>query len=134
MLEETDRVIDLLDADERWWSDFDYRLDSSVLGRGYAREVARPAMGAAADVDPARPVLAYLLDTNLASRRTAEKPGLSLVWRGPDAGNADATRSGWSTSIASPTMRCGPRWPSASPPTRRLRLRRVAPRCDGWDW
>ena len=33
--------------------------------------------------------MAYLLDINGASRRTAEKVGLSLVWSGPDAGNDD---------------------------------------------
>ena len=38
---------------------------------------------------PTRPVLAYLLAINVASRRTAEKVGLSLVWSGPDAGNDD---------------------------------------------
>lgn len=73
-----------------WWNLY-YRFDSAVHGRGYAVEVARHALTAAADVDPARPVVAYLVEHNVASRRTAERLGLTLVWRGPDAGNEDAT-------------------------------------------
>ena len=38
---------------------------------------------------PARPVVAYLLEHNAQSRGRAENAGLSLVWRGPDAGNPD---------------------------------------------
>jgi hypothetical protein len=34
-------------------------------------------------------VIAYLLEHNVQSRGRAEKAGLSLVWRGPDAGNPD---------------------------------------------
>jgi RimJ/RimL family protein N-acetyltransferase len=34
-------------------------------------------------------VVAYLLEHNHASRRTAERSGLQLRWRGPDAGNPD---------------------------------------------
>jgi hypothetical protein len=34
-------------------------------------------------------VIAYLLEHNAESRGRAEKAGLSLVWRGPDAGNPD---------------------------------------------
>jgi hypothetical protein len=33
--------------------------------------------------------VAYLLEHNERSRGRAEKAGLSLVWRGPDAGNPD---------------------------------------------
>lgn len=77
-------------ADDLSWWNLYYRFAASVHGRGYAVEAARQAMAAAADVDPARPVLAYLLEHNVASRRTAERLGLRLVWRGPDAGNADA--------------------------------------------
>lgn len=71
-----------------WWNLY-YRFDSSVRGRGYAVEAARAALEAAHRVAPERPVMAYLLDINVASRRTAEKAGLSLVWTGPDAGNDD---------------------------------------------
>lgn len=75
-------------GDLPWWNLY-YRFAAGVHGRGYAAEVARHAMVAAADVDPARPVLAYLLEHNVASRRIAERLGLRLVWRGPDAGNED---------------------------------------------
>ena len=33
--------------------------------------------------------LAFLVEHNVASRKTAEKVGLRLVWRGPDDGNPD---------------------------------------------
>ena len=46
-------------------------------------------MDAAHAVDPERPVVAYLLEHNVESRGRAERAGLSLVWRGPDAGNPD---------------------------------------------
>lgn len=74
--------------DAPWWNLY-YRFDSSVRGRGYALEAALLALDAAHDVDPDRPVMAYLLEVNVASRRTAEKAGMSLVWSGPDAGNDD---------------------------------------------
>ncbi|WP_182524300.1 GNAT family N-acetyltransferase [Nocardioides dongkuii] len=71
-----------------WWNLY-YRFASSVHRRGYASEMARAAIEAANDVEPERPVLAYLLEHNVASRRTAERIGLRLVWRGPDVGNPD---------------------------------------------
>lgn len=71
-----------------WWNLY-YRFDQRVLGRGYAVEMGRSAIEAAHDVAPERPVLAYLVEHNHASRRTAEKLGLRLVWRGPDADNPD---------------------------------------------
>lgn len=71
-----------------WWNLY-YRFDQRVVGRGYAVEMGRTALEAAHAVEPERPVLAYLLEHNVASRRTAEKLGLVLVWRGPDAGNPD---------------------------------------------
>lgn len=87
-----DRVIGLAGCATQegyaWWNLY-YRLDSSVHGRGYAAEVARQALVAARDVDPDLPVLAYLVEHNVASRRTAERLGLTLVWRGPDADNED---------------------------------------------
>jgi hypothetical protein len=58
-------------------------------GLGYATESARRAVEAAHEVAPDRVVLAYLLEHNVASRRTAEKIGLRLVWRGPDRPNPD---------------------------------------------
>lgn len=51
--------------------------------------MGRTAIDAAHEVAPERPVLAYILEHNHASRRTAEKLGLRLVWRGPDAGSPD---------------------------------------------
>jgi RimJ/RimL family protein N-acetyltransferase len=82
-----------LDADvtgRGWWNLY-YRFDQRVVGRGYATEMGAAALEAAHDVAPERPVLAYLLEHNVGSRRTAEKLGLRLVWRGPDDGNPDAT-------------------------------------------
>jgi len=77
------------DATGRGWWNLYYRLDQRVLGRGYATEMGEAAVAAAHDVAPERPVLAYLVEHNVASRRTAERLGLRLVWRGPDAGNPD---------------------------------------------
>lgn len=80
-----------LDADPTgrgWWNLY-YRFDQRVLGRGYATEMGTAALAAARAVAPERPVLAYLLEHNHASRRTAERLGLRLVWRGPDADNPD---------------------------------------------
>ena len=71
-----------------WWNLY-YRFDQRVLGRGYATEMGQVAIDAAHDVAPDRPVLAFLLEHNVASRRTAEKLGLRLVWRGPDHDNPD---------------------------------------------
>ena len=71
-----------------WWNLY-YRFAHGVRRRGYATEVGRAAIAAARDVNPARPVLAYLLEHNEASRRTAERLGLRLVWRGPDRGNPE---------------------------------------------
>ena len=71
-----------------WWNLY-YRLDQRVLGRGYATEMGEAAIRAAHDVAPDRPVLAFLLEHNTASRRTAEKLGLRLAWRGPDNDNPD---------------------------------------------
>ncbi|MDT0186396.1 GNAT family N-acetyltransferase [Microbacterium sp. ARD31] len=74
--------------DGPWWNLY-YRFDQRVVGRGYATEMGEAAIAAAHDVAPDRPVLAYLLEHNHGSRRTAEKLGLRLVWRGPDEGNPD---------------------------------------------
>ena len=76
-----------------WWNLY-YRFAVSAQGHGYAAEVARHAIDAAHDTAPGRPVLAYLLEDNIASRRTTERLGLQLVWRGPDRDNPrpDAVR------------------------------------------
>lgn len=66
-----------------------YRLSPAAWGHGFATEIARAARAAAAAVDPQLPVVAYLLEHNTGSRRTAERVGLTLAWRGPDHGNPD---------------------------------------------
>ncbi|NAZ82158.1 GNAT family N-acetyltransferase [Kineococcus sp. R8] len=66
-----------------------YRLAPRAWGSGWAGELTTAARAAAGAVDPALPVVAYLLEHNHASRRTAERSGLQQVWRGPDAGNPD---------------------------------------------
>jgi len=73
-----------------WWN-LAYRFATWTHGQGYGHELARQALDAAAALDPSLPVVAYLLEHNLASRRVAERAGLRLVWRGPDAGNEDET-------------------------------------------
>lgn len=73
---------------QSWWNLY-YRLSPSAQGRGYAAEIATRAIEAAHDVAPDRLVLAYLLEHNEPSRRTAERAGLTLFWRGPDRGNPD---------------------------------------------
>lgn len=91
---ETGRVIGrggcAVPTDRPWWNLY-YRFSPTVQGRGYATELGAAAIDAAQRVDPARPVIAYLLAHNAASKATAEKVGLHLVWRGPDAGNPDPT-------------------------------------------
>lgn len=75
-------------AGRGWWNLY-YRFDQRVHGRGYAVEMGRAALDAAHQVAADRPVLAFLLEHNVASRRTAERLGMRLVWRGPDEGNPD---------------------------------------------
>jgi RimJ/RimL family protein N-acetyltransferase len=71
-----------------WWNLY-YRLTPAAWGHGLAAELVTAALDAARTVDPDRPVVAYLLEHNVESRVRAERAGLSLVWRGPDAGNPD---------------------------------------------
>lgn len=75
-------------AGSPWWNLY-YRFGAAVHRRGYATEMAGAAIEAAHDTAPERPVLAYLLEHNEASRRTAERLGLHRVWRGHDVGNPD---------------------------------------------
>ena len=79
-----------------WWNLY-YRLTPAAWGHGLAAELVTAALDAARAVDPSRPVVAYLLEHNVESRVRAERAGLSLVWRGPDAGNPDPPPSVWST-------------------------------------
>jgi len=71
-----------------WWNLY-YRLTPPAWGLGLAAELVTAAIDAAHAVNPDRPVIAYLLEHNVESRGRAERAGLSLVWRGPDAGNPD---------------------------------------------
>jgi len=71
-----------------WWN-LGYGFVPDAHGRGLASEAARPALAAAADVRPDVPVIASLLEHNVASRRVAEKLGLTLQHRAPDDGNPD---------------------------------------------
>jgi RimJ/RimL family protein N-acetyltransferase len=68
-----------------------YRLCPAAHGNGYASELVDAARSAAAAVRPDVPVVAYMVEHNVASRRVAERSGLHLVWRGPDRANPDPT-------------------------------------------
>lgn len=78
-------------VDGRVWNVY-YRIAVDHQGNGYATELVRAALDAAADVAPEIPVVAYLLDHNAASRRTAESCGLKEVWSGPDKDVPGGTR------------------------------------------
>ena len=62
-----------------------YRFDPAAQGHGFAAETVAAARAAAATVHPGLPVIASLLEHNTGSRATAERAGLRLAWRGPDA-------------------------------------------------
>lgn len=66
-----------------------YRLAHEAQGRGIATRVSAHAVEKARAVRPALPIVAILLEHNLASARVAEKVGLTVRHRGPDAGNPD---------------------------------------------
>lgn len=66
-----------------------YRLAFTAQGRGYATEVAQAARACARQHRADLPVIAYLVEHNSASAHVAEKAGLTLVHRAPDAGNPD---------------------------------------------
>jgi RimJ/RimL family protein N-acetyltransferase len=66
-----------------------YRFAPAAQGRGFATELSRRAISRAEAARPASPVIAYLLEHNAASKAVAEKLGMKLVHRGPDAGNPD---------------------------------------------
>lgn len=67
-----------------------YRIAADHHGRGFATELARAGVARAREIDPDRPVIAYLVEHNTGSARVAEKLGLELVHRAPDVGNPDA--------------------------------------------
>lgn len=66
-----------------------YRISADHHGHGYATELALAAVAAARLLSPQSPVIAYLVEHNRASAAVAEKAGLRLVHRAPDAGNPD---------------------------------------------
>jgi RimJ/RimL family protein N-acetyltransferase len=66
-----------------------FRLMPGYWGRGLAQEICAAAIGNARRLRPELAVTAYLLEGNDRSHRSTEAAGLSLVWRGPDAGNPD---------------------------------------------
>jgi RimJ/RimL family protein N-acetyltransferase len=66
-----------------------YRFRPEMQGNGYASELVSAALRTAAEVRPELPVIAYMVEHNVASWRTAQRSGLRRVWRGPDAGNPD---------------------------------------------
>jgi RimJ/RimL family protein N-acetyltransferase len=68
-----------------------FRLRPPCWGRGYAQEISAAAILAARQRRAELPITAYLLEGNDRSSRAIERTGLSRVWRGPDAGNPDAT-------------------------------------------
>ena len=75
-------------AGTSWWNLY-YRLTPAAWGHGLAAELVAAALDAARAVDPDLPVVASLLEHNVESRVRAERAGLTLVWRGPDAVNPD---------------------------------------------
>ncbi len=66
-----------------------YRFAAEAQGQGFATELSIAAMKQAKLSRPELPLVAYLLEHNVASARVAEKVGLTLVHRGSDAGNPD---------------------------------------------
>lgn len=83
-------MVDEWDPDriEAYWN-LGYRFRPEVQGRGYASEISRLAVARAQELKPELPVIAYLLEHHVASRKVAEKVGLTLQHRAPDAGNPD---------------------------------------------
>jgi hypothetical protein len=67
--------------------------ERNVVGSGWLRwcvaGFAPATQKAAREVRADLPVTAFPLEHNVASRGTAERAGLQLAWRGPDAGNPD---------------------------------------------
>lgn len=66
-----------------------YRLRPEAQGHGFATEVARAAIERVRARPAAEPVVAYLVEHNSASAAVARRVGLTVVHRGPDAGNPD---------------------------------------------
>ncbi|MBO0812019.1 MAG: GNAT family N-acetyltransferase [Microlunatus sp.] len=69
-----------------------YRFHADQQGNGYATEVATAAIAAAHQLRADVPIVAYLVEHNAASARVAQKIGLELVDRVPDADDRSYTR------------------------------------------
>ncbi len=54
-----------------------YRIAKAHWGHGYATELARAALDAAHRVDPGVPVIAWVAEHNVPSRKVAERLGLT---------------------------------------------------------
>jgi RimJ/RimL family protein N-acetyltransferase len=74
-----------------WWNLY-YRLQPELHGHGLAAELCQAALAAANSADPELPIVAFLVEHNHASKRTAERAGLQLQWRGPEIADPDAVR------------------------------------------
>ena len=72
---------------DRW--NLYYRFRPEAQGRGLVGELCATATAAARELAPDRPVTAFLVEHNTASRRAAERAGLTLRWRGPDVDDPD---------------------------------------------
>ena len=59
-----------------------YRLAPSAWGQGFATELARAAVVAAADTAPGVPITGRVLTNNTASSAVLRRIGLALVWQG----------------------------------------------------
>lgn len=77
------------DAPDGLFWNLGYRLAPHAQGKGYAQELSAAAVAAARALRPELPVVAFLLEHNHVSRRVAERTGLRLRHRAPDAGNPD---------------------------------------------
>lgn len=61
-----------------------YRIATPMRGRGFATELATAAVRAARMSEPGRPIIAWIADSNDASKRVAERVGLRDEGLGTD--------------------------------------------------
>src|SRR5262249_6069382 len=54
-----------------------YRIATAEQGQGFATELARAACAAASALDPGVPIIAWIAEGNVPSRRVAERLGLT---------------------------------------------------------
>jgi RimJ/RimL family protein N-acetyltransferase len=73
----------------RAWN-LNYRIATAQRGRGFATELGRAAMAAATARDPTVPIIAWVAEHNVPSRRVAER--LGLVDRGLGTDPSDGQR------------------------------------------